>query len=135
MQRFFMLFLAVTCSAVGPHTGWAAALKPSGVSWAFNITHTDADGTPHTRVSLRIGARRVLIAPDIEEQFSLVPRQEYKERRIPSAAVAACTGWWAGQGDDFYVIRRHGHWEAFRRELDEQAAIPAYRLIRIIPLR
>ncbi|MFN2413632.1 MAG: hypothetical protein ABR603_00670 [Pyrinomonadaceae bacterium] len=90
--------------------------------------------TPRTDVSLMVRGRRVPIRSNVIGEFRTLERTEYAERKVPAAAVAACTGWWAGQGEDVYVIRRGNRLVVYVRELDESAADSAYRQRKVIPL-
>lgn len=94
----------------------------------------DGDGNPHTKVFLAVGGRRVLLQ-ETTAKFSALDRNDYKSHGVPAAAVAACTGWWAGAGEDFYVMRSAGRLVVYSRDLDEQARVSRYRRLKVIPAR
>lgn len=108
--------------------------RPLLVTWQF-VLRPDLDLTPHTNVFLRINGKRFLILHGSNSEFQVIKQQEYKEHKVPAEAIAACTGWFAGQGNDLYVIRRPQKLIVFDRELDEEEAIPLYKQIKVIPLR
>ena len=124
--------MALTGHAVPPKSLPPKSLPP--FAWQFD-TSGDKDLAPRTNVFLRVGSRRVLILRGAGEQFQRVGRQEYKDHKVPAEAIAACAGWFAGQGDDLYVIRRPRKLIVFDRELDEEEAIPPCKQIKMIPLR
>lgn len=102
------------------------------IAWVFDIKR-DADTTPRANVSLQVGKKRIHLMKTTAE-FQKLTMAEYKDRNIPSDALAACSGWWAGQGVDLYVIRRGKRLEVFLRGLDEQAETPPYKRIKVIAL-
>jgi hypothetical protein len=135
LRHLFPLFLLTALCAGGAAAARGAAQKAApaqaGVAWAFD-THEDRDGNPHTKVSLVVGARRVLVT-ETTANFNVVERKDFKEHAVPAAAVAACSGWWAGAGQDLYVIRRGRTLVVYSRTLDEQTRTPPYRRLKVIP--
>ena len=105
---------------------------PAGVTFRFD-EREDGDGNPHTKVFLAVGDRRVLLR-ETTGKFSALDKSDYKSHHVPAAAVAACTGWWAGSGEDLYVLRRNRSLIVYSRTLDEQAPVGAYRRLKVIPL-
>lgn len=108
--------------------------RPPAVAWVFAIKD-DRQGNPHGQVFLRVAGRRVLVSKNASGHYHVLSRSEYHAHGVPSAAITACTGWWAGQGEDVYVIRRPGRLHVYARELDESAPLPAPRLVKTIPVR
>ena len=86
-----------------------------------------------TKIYLLVNGRRVFLLR-AGSQFSVLDRQDYESHAVPSTAITACAGWWAGQGQDLYVIRRQRQLVVFIRYLDEQAPIGAYKRLKVIPL-
>jgi hypothetical protein len=127
----------MTCStALGEATRGAVkkvSHSQAGVSWLFNIRN-DKDGNPQGKVFLLVGGRKVLILPDAAAQYSVLDRTDYKSHDVPDTAVTACTGWWAGQGEDMYVLRRKRQLVVFIRYLDEGVSVPAYKRLKVISL-
>ena len=114
----------------------AAGRSPAplpAVEWAFE-GREDAQGNPHEKVFLRVGGKKVSVLPLTGLHFERLLRTEYRERNIPAEAQAACLGWWAGGGLDMYVLRRGRTLKVYCRDLDEQAPIPPYRLLKSVPL-
>lgn len=103
-------------------------------SWQFDLTIAEDSDTPRGKVYLLVGSRKVLIFSDAIGAFSVIERADYKSKGVPTTALTACSGWWAGQGQDLYVVRRRKQLIVYIRELDEQAAIPPYRRLKVIPL-
>ena len=133
-QLFFLVLLAafsaLPCEAARD-AGQHASRAQAGVTWAFD-THEDRDGNPRTKVFLVVGSRRVLLT-EAAANFSVLERQDYKSHAVPAAALAACSGWWAGAGEDLYVIRRNRSLIVYSRDLDEQAPASRYKRLKVIP--
>ena len=110
----------------------AARQRPPTVTWSFE-TRTDRDLTPHSRVFLRVNGRRVPVYGETTATFQTLGRGEYTGHGVPSNAITACAGWFAGQGEDLYVVRRGRRLVIYLRELDEQAPIPAYKRLKSVP--
>ena len=110
-----------------------ADTAPVAVSWVFD-THQDGQGNPVSRVFLRVAGRRMLVESHSQLQYSVTDRAGYKDLKVPRAALAACTGWWAGGGENLYVIRRGPRLLVLRRWQDEQGPDLLYKLLRVIPL-
>ncbi len=107
--------------------------RAPALTWVFD-THEDKQLIPHGKVFLKVGTRRVLIEPKAEFLFQPVGRADYKQHKVPVSALAACSGWFAGGGEDMYVIQRRNSLRVYRRWTDEQAPEFHYKLIRTITL-
>ena len=132
-----MIWAALAAALLLPPAGQAAPAPGSRlpqITWQFD-TRVDKDLTPHTNVFLRVGGKRFLVLRGSVSEFQVIKRQEYKDHKVPAEAIAACAGWFAGQGNDLYVIRRAGKLIVFDRALEEQEAIPPYKRLQMIQLR
>lgn len=137
LRRISLLILAATFCAAAAGVARGALRQANAGAAEFSLQYRVRRGrseTPRTDVFLVVRGRRVLIRPNVIGEFRTLERTEYAERKVPAAAVAACTGWWAGQGEDVYVIRRGSRLAVYVRELDESAADSAYRQRKVIPL-
>jgi hypothetical protein len=134
MPRLFLSIVLVTSLAAVPcrsaQGDRLVARGQNDVSFTFD-TKEDGDGNPHTKVFLVVGARRELLA-EATANFSLLERKDYKDHGVPADALTACSGWWAGQGQDLYVVRRNGRLVVYSRSLDEQARTPPYKRLKVI---
>lgn len=138
--RPFLCFLLLLMPSA-PRFAAKAAQRPvstipakPAVAWVFVIKR-DKNLTPRSSVFLRVAGKSTLVFQGIDE-FRTLARADYKEHHVPADALAACTGWWAGQGDDLYVVRRKQRFEVYRRELDEQSGpFPVKRIKSIVSPR
>lgn len=134
-RQFFFLVLLAAFSALpceaARGAGQHASRAQAEVTWHFD-THEDRDGNPRTKVFLVVGSRRVLLT-EATANFNVIERQDYKSHAVPAAALAACSGWWAGAGEDLYVIRRGRSLVVYSRDLDEQAPASRYKRLKVIP--
>src|SRR5262245_47497686 len=130
LQRFLFLFALTAFSMSITEATLGAVKKASNsqasISWLFE-TRNDKYGNPRSKVFLLVDGRKVLILPNAASQYRVLDRADYKSRDVPAAAIAACTGWWAGQGEDMYVIRRKKQLVVFIRYLDEGVSVPAFK--------
>lgn len=124
--------LANVCEAAGAPGSIRASRAEVNVEWSFD-TRDDRDGNPNTRVYLIVGRRRFFIMRDTA-QFSVLERKDYSSRDVPRTALAACTAWWAGSGEELYVVRRGRQLIVYIRYLDEQTELGRYRRLKTIPL-
>ena len=114
------LVLTVLCVCIAPTASRGASLaRPSPkLAWVFD-THRDKDDTPISNVLLVVNGRRIVVARDLVDRFTVVERREFKDRDFPSKALIACAGWYAGGGDDYYVTRRGRRLYVYNRGVDE----------------
>jgi len=136
MRRHLLSLLMLTALCAVPAVAARGAAQKAAnaqaeVTWAFD-THEDRNGNPHTKVFLIVGARRVLVM-ETTANFSALERKDFKEHGVPATAVTACSGWWAGAGEDLYVVRRNRSLIVFSRSLDEQAPASPYKRLKVIP--
>jgi hypothetical protein len=137
LQRFLFLFVLTAFSLSITEATLGAVKKVSNsqasISWLFDIRN-DKYGNPRGKVFLLVGGRKVLILPNAAAQYRVLDRAEYKSRDVPATAITACTGWWAGQGEDMYVIRHKKQLVVFIRYLDEGVSVPAFKRLKVIKL-
>jgi hypothetical protein len=128
----FLLFLSSPAFYANGQTVKTTAAAEPNVTWLFDIKENE--GTPQGKVYLQVGDRKVLLLPDTAGNYSVLERADYRSHGVPAQAITASTGWWAGQGEDLYVIRRGNQLIVFIRDLDESARVGAYRRLKVIPL-
>jgi hypothetical protein len=127
------IFLTAACSDSTQGAIRKARYYQTNVTWQFDSHRLKSDEMD-TQIYLIVNGRRVFLLR-AGSQFSVLDRQDYESHAVPSSAVTACAGWWAGQGQDLYVIRRKRQLVVFIRYLDEQAPIGAYKRLKVIALR
>ena len=126
------VFSAAFCQAV-PSTPRKALRTEVSVKWVFDIKK-NSDDTPRGKVYLMVGDRKILIRRAVVGDYHVIEPTDYKSSKVPASAIAACGGWWAGQGEDLYVIRRKNQLIVYIRYLDESAPTPPYRRLKVIPV-
>ena len=130
-----LLILVLLFPAAFPCPARAApSMRQSQVFWSFDLRR-DPDLTPHSNVFLHVRGKRILILRDADSAFNVMARTSYPDHDVPSQAISACTSWFAGQGEDLYVIRRRHTLIVYRRAVDEEAATLPYKRLKVIPLR
>lgn len=139
MWRSFLFLLVLTTvfptlSNAKPGGHEKAAQGDVNASWQFDLKIAEDSDTPRGKVYLLVGNRKVLIFSDAIGVFNVIERADYKSKGVPATALTACSGWWASQGQDLYVVRRRKQLIVYIRDLDEQAPIPPYRRLKVIPL-
>lgn len=138
MPRRLLFLLVLTMLFASPRglaLGAVGKLNHSQTTleWLFNARN-DRDGNPNTRVYLVVGGQRYFVMRDTA-QFSVVERDKFKEHDVPASAVAACASWWAGSGEELYVIRRGRSLIVYIRYLDEQSDVGRYKRLKVITPR
>ncbi len=103
------------------------------LAWVFD-THPDKELVPRGKVFLKVGSKRIVIEPKAQAEFRILSRADYKEYKVPASALTACSGWFAGGGEDLYVVRHGNSLWVYRRWTDEQAPEFPYKRIRTIAL-
>lgn len=133
MFRLLVCLLLLVLSASAALSTPAPPPHAPALTWIFD-THEDKQLIPQSKVYLRVGTKRVLIEEKAQAGFRTVSRMDYKVYKIPAAALTACSGWFAGGGQDMYVIQHKKSLRVYRRWTDEQAPEFHYKLIRTIAL-
>ena len=134
MRNAVPTFALFALAAVRPVWAQASpAPQTPPLQWVFQTRH-DAQTNPHTDVFLRVGSRRVLVLRQAEEEFRVPAKTNYKDAGVPAQALTACLGWWAGAGDNLYVVRRGRSLVVYRREVDEQAPDLPWKRFKVISL-
>lgn len=64
----------------------------------------DAPDVPITQVNVQLN--EMLIPIDTVEVSSTLGTDEYQNYAIPSEALSASGGWWAGSGNYYYIIQK-----------------------------
>jgi len=110
--------------------GFASAITTEvpSIQWRFD-TSRDSHDTPKTSITLVVGHRAFAISREVVGAFHALNAASFREHGVPAEALAACSGWWAGAGDEYYVIRAGSRFAVYHRELSETADIPRYKLL------
>jgi hypothetical protein len=81
----------------------------------------DEQGLPHT--ILLLGKNKETVTLDtLTMTLNKIPKEDYAKMDIPTDAIDACGGWYAGGGSYFYVVKRDGKavvFEGFQEEQQE----------------
>lgn len=126
--------LVLALSPLLPVAAQTRTARPIAVRFEFQ-TRGGTDGqAPHSRVFLNANGKRTLVF-STNEGFQTMSRDSFADQHVPREALAACSGWWAGAGDNLYVVRRGARLDVYRQELDEGIEKPMpYRVIKSIRL-
>jgi hypothetical protein len=104
-----MLFMSTNVRAAQP--------LPPKVTWRI-VQHPNADGSSKSKVYLDVGRKEYTIASGVGEAITTGGSMP---GRVPSSALSACGGWWAGTGDIYYVTHVGHKLKVYHLVLDEQA--------------
>ena len=107
---------------------------PVNVSWIFD-NQRDKREVPRGDLVLAADKQRVLVASKSGVSYRVLDRSLYPHHNIPSYALTACFGWWAGAGEEFYVARQGDRLLVFGRDLDEMVPPQQFRLRLLVPLQ
>jgi hypothetical protein len=88
------------------------------VKWDFQSAGEDQYGNPSTIISLDVNGKKYEIAKELGN-YNEITSDNFKDYKIPENALAACGGWWAGAGVDYWVIKKGNNLNVFMREISE----------------
>ena len=86
-------------------------------------------------IGLRVGSRIIHLLDHPRSGCEPVERSRYESYGIPPNALTAAAGWYAGSGEQFYVVLRGSSLVVHHRTEDEGVDIPPYTILKRIPLR
>ncbi len=75
-----------------------------------------------------------VIEPNAHAAFHVVEPKNYDARDIPKKALAACSGWFAGGGEEYYATYDGKRLLIFHRSLDERQKIERFKLLKHLPV-
>jgi len=106
------------------------------LEWRFKMTTThDGNYTPTTTVFLRINNNmEFVIEPKARAAFHVLQPKDFETSGVPKRALTACSGWFAGGGEDYYATYDGKRVLVYHRSLDELQKIERYKLIRRLPV-
>lgn len=88
------------------------------LQWFFNETGKAEFDAPVTEIYLVVNGQKNLIAKE-NMLVSETPSELFAEYEIPKDALASCRGWWAGGGNDYWVIPGTDGLEIYQRWIEE----------------
>ncbi len=88
-----------------------------GAHFSFKDLGEDEFENPHKIVCVDVDGKTVVL--DTVMVCNTMTSKEYASHDIPSSAIDACGGWWAGAGDYFYLIEKNNHLLVYQGWLDE----------------
>lgn len=105
------------------------------LEWVIKSS-TDRNGNPHSQLALSIDGKQVPIQGDVREVLKPMDRSDFEPHLVPKNAIIACSGWWAGAGDVFYVSRKGTRLRIYQQMGDcaPDSGIQAWRRIKSIKL-
>ena len=88
-----------------------------GAHFSFKDLGVDEFENPHKIVCVDVDGKTVVL--DTVMACNTMTSKEYASHDIPSSAIDACGGWWAGAGDYFYLIEKNNRLLVYQGWLDE----------------
>lgn len=92
--------------------------ETTSLQWFFNEVGKAEFDAPVTEVYLVVNGHKNLIVKE-NMLVSETPAELYKEYEIPGNALTSCRGWWAGGGNDYWVIPGTDGLEIYQRWIEE----------------
>lgn len=129
LHRVLLLLVVVACNQ-SPKQQQEQAVAPPSASQVVptfvikEVKKQSDDEIPQVEVSLQLGEKTMSVAK--VNACALLPKEEYAQYEIPSGALAACGGWYAGAGDYFYITENATHWLVMQGWQDEQQTDKGY---------
>ena len=75
-----------------------------------------------------------VIEPKARAAFHVLQPKDFETSGVPKRALTACSGWFAGGGEDYYATYDGKRVLVYHRSLDELQKIERYKLIRRLPV-
>jgi len=100
---------------------WIEAKPPPNaelIHWSITVTR-DKQGVPNSVVYLVVHTHKHLVTKVTGNEIKPMDRELYVGWHIPSKAVTACSGWFAGGGDFYYVLKTSDRLRIYHRAIDE----------------
>lgn len=104
------------------------------IRWQTDSTFDDRSG-PTGSISLVIGSKTFPLKIDRPVSFGPLSRENHREWGVPTDADIAALGWYAGYGEVFYAVRTHDEVKVYYREVEEQATLTQFKLMKRIPIK
>lgn len=125
------IFLAACNSAPAPAasaadtstttTPSAAATAIPNLSWEIE-NKRNADDEPTSAVWLKLDNRKYQVVKPFMADIQVIEKENYQQYEIPTQAIIACGGWWAGAGDYYYVVAKGDQFDVMYATIDESEA-------------
>ena len=139
MLRSLCFSIALCCAPVGCNTTSPPPQtppdKPSqlvNTSWKIDrVAFNDVSG-PSESLTLRVNTSEYLLEENQPFLYQALPRDQWASFGIPVEALSAVKGWWAGHGQAIYAIKSENGIKVYKKDLDEQAVIPPFELVRVL---
>jgi len=105
-----------------------AMAQATAVTPKFELVTTDQEDMPRTKVYFVLRDRKVLTrtVTGHETKSDVVPDW------APKSTVAYTSLWWAGQGDQFYVVKKGTAYRIYHRSIDEESKPGKFRLVKSV---
>ena len=123
---FFSIILLFFACKNEPKTATPAEVEvPVLTAYLQCETTEDADETlPLSEVFLRLGEYKLKIGSLLN--CAEIDTASYQNYQIPSNALSAAGGWWAGAGDYFYVVKDSDHFVVKQGQMAEEKSADDY---------
>jgi hypothetical protein len=96
----------------------AGGIPDLDVKWDLKPVPEDAQGNLSTIISLVVNGKKYEIATEMGT-YSEISSDNFKDYKIPKNALIACTGWWAGAGAEYWVVKKGNDLNVMIREESE----------------
>jgi len=113
-----------------PQKSGSKSSKHDAIAWEFKTI--EKGGLPHTQISVKIGSKKTLVIKDAVAKFHVLAHDEFKDHKVPSTAMSACSGWWAGQGMDLYAKQSGSTIVVYKSDTQEEGPGPGFKRVKSI---
>ncbi len=99
-------------------------------NWFFK-TQEDTLGNPQTQIFLVV--KDSIKITNATAPFTVLEKQEYKDKKLPTNTLTACSGFWAGLEQQFIVIDSSDCWVVKAKYEDEGSEVAeVFETIKVI---
>jgi len=100
------------------------------IAWKFQESWKNE--IPQTTVYLLVNGAKHAVLTKAPMRFNVIENQDYAKLQIPSTAIKACSGWWAGSGSVLYVLKKGGFLEIYEQRIDSEVGKGSWKKIKKI---
>jgi len=99
----------------------------------INIAYNEDVGYPTSIINAFVNGKKIKIA-EVTGDARILEKSDYSNFDIPENAIEACTSWWAGGGDSFYMVATENGIDIYQGWQDEGQEEPGHHWEKKISL-
>lgn len=103
-------------------------MQPAALAVSFDVVVDSSGDIPHGKVYVVTANKRTLVKKVVGGGQALTERPDW----APTHALAYMSTWYAGQGDQFYAVRKGSSYRVYHREVSEESDPTRFKMIKSV---